>query len=117
MTEPRVSGCYLRDNGEARWSSWHHSMRSGPGSAFAMHESSEVSRAAMIEASAVGKTYYATKDRSVEALSAIDLSINDGEFVSIVGPSGCGKSTFLSLVAGLIPATGGSLKVASKVVT
>ncbi|HXQ77448.1 MAG TPA: ABC transporter ATP-binding protein [Gemmatimonadaceae bacterium] len=88
-----------------------------------MREGSELARGAagargaMIEASAVGKIYYAAKDRSVEALSAIDLSINDGEFVSIVGPSGCGKSTFLSLVAGLIPATGGSLKVASKAVT
>jgi NitT/TauT family transport system ATP-binding protein len=82
-----------------------------------MQESSEFSRGAMIEASAVDKTYYAAKDRSVEALSAIDLSINDGEFVSIVGPSGCGKSTFLTLVAGLIPATGGSLKVAGKLVT
>jgi NitT/TauT family transport system ATP-binding protein len=88
-----------------------------------MEKSSELARAAagaraaMIEASALGKTYHAAKGRSVEALSAIDLSISDGEFVSIVGPSGCGKSTLLSLVAGLIPATRGSLKVASKVVT
>jgi NitT/TauT family transport system ATP-binding protein len=72
---------------------------------------------AMIEATAVGKTYRLAKDRSVEALTGISLAINDGEFVSIVGPSGCGKSTFLSVVAGLIPASAGTIRVAGKVVS
>ena len=71
----------------------------------------------MIEAVSVGKTYQADKGRSVEALSDINLSVKDGEFVSIVGPSGCGKSTFLSLVAGLVPISGGRITVAGKVVT
>jgi NitT/TauT family transport system ATP-binding protein len=53
----------------------------------------------------------------VEALTGISLAINDGEFVSIVGPSGCGKSTFLSVVAGLIPASAGTIRVAGKVVS
>jgi len=35
------------------------------------------------------------------ALDHIDISINDGETISIVGPSGCGKSTLLKVVAGL----------------
>lgn len=43
------------------------------------------------------------------ALSAIDLKVEDEEFVSIVGPSGCGKSTILRLVAGLIVPTSGTL--------
>ena len=43
----------------------------------------------------------------LRALDGIDLSVRDGEFVSIVGPSGCGKTTLLRIVAGLIePATG-----------
>ena len=45
------------------------------------------------------------------ALDRISLSVNEGEFVSIVGPSGCGKTTFLSVVDGLLPATSGEIIV------
>src|SRR6478672_5318820 len=51
------------------------------------------------------------------ALDGINLKIMDGEFVSIVGPSGCGKTTFLSVVDGLIAASGGRILVEGKVVT
>jgi len=44
-----------------------------------------------------------------EVLRGIDLDIEAGQFVSIVGRSGCGKSTLLRLVAGLEPASGGSI--------
>ena len=46
-----------------------------------------------------------------EALKAIDLRVNCGEFISIVGPSGCGKSTLLRLLAGLLPPSSGTLTV------
>ncbi|HEU4655978.1 MAG TPA: ABC transporter ATP-binding protein [Capillimicrobium sp.] len=42
------------------------------------------------------------------ALEPTSLSIQAGEFVSIVGPSGCGKSTLLRIIAGLTPATSGT---------
>jgi NitT/TauT family transport system ATP-binding protein len=49
-----------------------------------------------------------------EALKPIDLSIGEGEFVSVVGPSGCGKSTLLKLVAGLAPISDGALLLAGR---
>ena len=51
------------------------------------------------------------------ALDGVDLQVMDGEFVAIVGPSGCGKTTFLSVVDGLIAATGGRVLVDGEVVT
>ena len=53
----------------------------------------------------------------LRALDRVNLAIEDGEFVSIVGPSGCGKTTFLSVVDGLIPATGGRILVDGVAVT
>lgn len=43
------------------------------------------------------------------ALRDMSLSVNAGEFVSLLGPSGCGKSTALRIVAGLAPATKGTV--------
>ena len=43
------------------------------------------------------------------ALDAVDLAVEDGEFVVLVGPSGCGKSTLLRIVAGLLEPTSGDL--------
>ncbi len=53
-----------------------------------------------LELRAVSKTFE-SRLSSVSALDQVDLSVADGEFVSIVGPSGCGKSTLLNIVAGL----------------
>ncbi len=45
---------------------------------------------------------FTTKKGDFHALKNINLSINQGEFISIIGHSGCGKSTVLNLVAGLL---------------
>jgi putative ABC transport system ATP-binding protein len=46
---------------------------------------------------------------SFEAVDAVDLSVEKGEFVSIMGRSGSGKTTLLSLIAGLISPDGGDV--------
>jgi NitT/TauT family transport system ATP-binding protein len=70
----------------------------------------------LIDLDKVGMTYQAASG-PVEALAGISASIGAGEFVSLVGPSGCGKSTLLRIVAGLRPATTGTITVAGRTVT
>ena len=59
---------------------------------------------------------YEAASGPVEALVDISLAVDAGEFVSLVGPSGCGKSTLLRIVAGLRPATVGTVTVAGRAV-
>jgi NitT/TauT family transport system ATP-binding protein len=54
---------------------------------------------------------YETSDGPVHALRNIDLSIGNGEFVSLIGPSGCGKTTLLRVIADLEQPTGGRITV------
>jgi NitT/TauT family transport system ATP-binding protein len=60
--------------------------------------------------SGIGKTYTAGRD-SVEAIRHVDLTVAEGEFVSLIGPSGCGKSTLLMMIGGLETASAGSVHV------
>lgn len=59
----------------------------------------------------VTKVYTLPRDgQQVEALGRINLSVEQGEFVSLVGPSGCGKSSLLRIIAGLeLPTEGQAL--------
>ena len=50
------------------------------------------------------------------AVHALDLDIQDGEFMVLVGPSGCGKTTALRMVAGLEDISGGVLKIGDRIV-
>ncbi len=47
--------------------------------------------------------------KDILVLHAINLSIEEGEFVSILGPSGCGKSTLLYIIAGFVPPSQGKV--------
>jgi multiple sugar transport system ATP-binding protein len=51
-----------------------------------------------------------------EAVTGLDLAVQDGEFVVFVGPSGCGKTTALRMVAGLETVTSGSVRIDGAVV-
>ncbi|SVA72516.1 uncharacterized protein METZ01_LOCUS125370, partial [marine metagenome] len=50
----------------------------------------------------------------VTALSGVDLTVQPGEFVTLIGSSGCGKSTFLRLIGDLLEPTAGSVTVFGK---
>ena len=60
---------------------------------------------------------YRVREGNLPALSAVDLEVAEGEFVSIVGPSGCGKSTLLYILGGFIRADSGVIEVGGKAVT
>jgi NitT/TauT family transport system ATP-binding protein len=61
----------------------------------------------------IGKTFGAAGGE-VNAIRSVDLSIREGEFLSIVGPSGCGKSTLLQIVAGLLAPSSGEVRLAGE---
>src|SRR5688572_29844607 len=74
--------------------------------------------AVKLEAQGIRLEYYQSRmDRRLLALDDINLTVMDGEFVSIVGPSGCGKTSFLNVVDGLLPATGGRILLDGHVVS
>jgi NitT/TauT family transport system ATP-binding protein len=68
---------------------------------------------AYLQIKSVGQTYF-SKTSATTALEDISLTVNDGEFLSILGPSGCGKSTLLSIIAGLLIPTSGTVTVNSQ---
>ncbi|MDG5789680.1 ABC transporter ATP-binding protein [Evansella sp. AB-P1] len=57
------------------------------------------------------------KNESFTVFDDISLTVESGEFVSLLGPSGCGKSTLLNIVAGLDDASNGEVYVGDKKVT
>lgn len=63
-----------------------------------------------IEAKHIGHHYF-SPTKATEALRDISFQIEEGEFISLVGPSGCGKTTMLSILAGLIEPTVGSIRI------
>jgi len=64
----------------------------------------------MIALSGIEKVYRTDRIETV-ALSGIDLTVGEGEFISIMGPSGCGKSTLLNVIGLLDAPSGGSVAI------
>ena len=67
----------------------------------------------MVEVRHISKTYAG----GVEALNDLSIDFAEGQLTSLLGPSGCGKTTLLKIIAGLIPASGGEVKVDGRIVT
>jgi NitT/TauT family transport system ATP-binding protein len=59
-----------------------------------------------VEASSVSKSF-----GQQQIIASLDLTIQKGEFISLIGSSGCGKSTLLHLCAGLQEPTSGSIRI------
>ncbi len=62
-------------------------------------------RPRVLEMQGVDKTF----NGAVMALRKMSLTVNQGDFISLLGPSGCGKSTALRLISGLMPPTAGRI--------
>jgi len=72
----------------------------------AVHAAGQSSSAApVVEVLSVEKTY----PNGTRALEPVDLTVRDGEFVTLLGPSGCGKSTLLKMIAGLAAPSDGRI--------
>ncbi|MGE5654106.1 MAG: ABC transporter ATP-binding protein [Bacillota bacterium] len=64
----------------------------------------------------VSLLYHTPKDET-QAIADVSLNVEQGEFVSIVGPSGCGKSSLLSIIAGLVKPSAGTVTICDSPVT
>jgi NitT/TauT family transport system ATP-binding protein len=70
-----------------------------------------------IEIRALSKRFDVKGRPSHLALDGINLTVREGEFVSLLGPSGCGKSTLLYMVGGFIAPSDGEIRVRDEVVS
>ena len=70
----------------------------------------------LIDVRDMGVTFGAN-DNKVIAVEDVSLSVQPGEFVSLIGPSGCGKSTLLTIVAGFVKPTRGVATLDGKAIT
>ena len=69
---------------------------------------------AAVEVTGVEKVFGRGSAEEVTALSGVDLTVQPGEFVTLIGSSGCGKSTFLRLIGNLLEPTAGLVTVFGK---
>lgn len=67
-----------------------------------------------VSVNGVSKIFNQGTPKQVDALVDVNLTVEQGEFVSLIGPSGCGKSTLLRLIANLLDPTTGSVTVNGK---
>ena len=65
----------------------------------------------MLELNNVSKTFNAGTVNEKVALNSLNLTLNDGDFVTVIGGNGAGKSTMLNAVAGVFPIDAGSIRI------
>ncbi len=78
-----------------------------------MNNNNHNTREPIIEVNGVSKSFGTGQD-AVYALQDVSLTVEAGEFISLIGPSGCGKSTLMRVIADLIHPTSGDVRVKGK---
>ena len=68
----------------------------------------------MLKLSHVRKTFNKGTVTEKRALTGVDLTLNDGEFVTVIGGNGAGKSTLLNMIAGVYPLDSGTIELDGK---
>ena len=71
----------------------------------------------MVELKGIHKTFHPGTVNEKHALQGIDLTLADGDFVTIIGSNGAGKSTMLNAVAGVFPVDRGSILMNGRDIT
>jgi putative ABC transport system ATP-binding protein len=71
----------------------------------------------MIELKNISKTFNPGNVNEVRALQGINLTLEPGEFVTVIGSNGAGKSTMLNMLAGVFPTDSGTITIANRDVT
>ena len=71
----------------------------------------------MLEVRNLYKTFNAGTINEKKAINGLSLTLEDGDFVTVIGGNGAGKSTLLNLVAGVFPVDDGSITIAGQDVT
>ena len=71
----------------------------------------------MLELKGLYKTFNAGTVNEKRAINGVDLTLEDGDFVTIIGGNGAGKSTVLNLISGVFPADSGTIRLNGKDIT
>ena len=71
----------------------------------------------MLELQSISKTFHPGTIHAKKALQNLSLSLNDGDFVTVIGGNGAGKSTMLNMIAGVYPVDCGSIVIDGQNVT
>lgn len=81
-----------------------------------MEQKRDITKKEIIVCEHVQKTFY-TKETKTEVISDFNITAAENEFLVLFGPGQCGKTTVLNVMAGLEPATSGTVRVGDETVT
>ena len=71
----------------------------------------------MLELKGISKTFNPGTINEKKAITNLDLSIHEGDFITVIGSNGAGKSTILNLISGVIPIDSGKMLLENQDIT